>query len=69
MHFPQGTDAMAEFGGQTPPGAHDEPPTRRLRVRMVHEVDIRQTRFAWRDYLPVGEVALLVGNPASARAP
>lgn len=59
---------MADFGGQTPPGAHDESPTRRLRVRSVNEVDIRQTRFAWRDYLPVGEVALLVGKPGIGKS-
>ncbi|WP_447006651.1 AAA family ATPase [Saccharothrix isguenensis] len=59
---------MAEFGGQTPPGAHDEPSTRRLRVRSVREVDIKQTRFAWRDYRPVGEVALLVGKPGIGKS-
>ncbi|MEU4741450.1 AAA family ATPase [Actinosynnema sp. NPDC023658] len=34
----------------------------------MNEVDIRQTRFAWRDYLPVGEVALLVGKPGVGKS-
>ncbi|WNV83887.1 AAA family ATPase [Umezawaea sp. Da 62-37] len=37
-------------------------------MRSVHDVDIRQTRFAWRNYLPVGEVALLVGKPGVGKS-
>jgi hypothetical protein len=34
----------------------------------VREVDIKQTWFVWRDYLPVGEVALLIGKPGIGKA-
>lgn len=34
----------------------------------MREVDIKQTRFVWLDYLPVGEVALLVSKPGAGRS-
>ncbi|WP_158842628.1 AAA family ATPase [Saccharothrix deserti] len=48
--------------------ADNESPTRRLRLRTAHEVDITRTRFVWNGYLPVGEVSLLVGKPGLGKS-
>lgn len=56
---------MATFGG---PAMTDEPPSRRLRVRAIRDVEIVQTRYVWNDYLPVGEVSLLVGKPGLGKS-
>lgn len=46
----------------------DEQPARHLRVRAIREVEIVQTQYVWNNYLPVGEVSLLVGKPGIGKS-
>lgn len=54
--------------GSSQPEAVTEPMGRRLRARSLREVKILSTRYLWTDYLPLGEVALLVGKPGIGKS-
>jgi hypothetical protein len=41
---------------------------RKLRVRSLQEVKIVPTRYLWTDYLPVAELAMLVGKPGVGKS-
>ncbi|WP_448613339.1 AAA family ATPase [Modestobacter sp. URMC 112] len=41
---------------------------RKLRLRSLHEVKIVPTRYLWSDYLPVAELAMLVGKPGVGKS-
>ncbi len=41
---------------------------RKLRVRSLHDVKIVPTRYLWTDYLPVAELAMLVGKPGVGKS-
>jgi hypothetical protein len=42
--------------------------TRRLRRRSLNDVKIVPTRYLWQDYLPAGQLALLVGKPGVGKS-
>ncbi|MER6667482.1 AAA family ATPase [Amycolatopsis japonica] len=44
------------------------PLVRRLRTRSLRDIKILPTRYLWADYLPFGEVALLVGKPGLGKS-
>src|SRR4051812_43388332 len=41
---------------------------RKLRHRSLHDVKIMPTRYLWADYLPVAELAMLVGKPGVGKS-
>ncbi len=42
--------------------------TRKLRLRSLQDVKIVPTRYLWTDYLPVAELAMLVGKPGVGKS-
>ncbi len=53
---------LEQNGGGSMPGG------RRLRTRSLREVEILPTSYLWTDYLPLGEVTLLVGKPGIGKS-
>ncbi|SEP02813.1 AAA family ATPase [Trujillonella endophytica] len=45
-----------------------EPDGRKLRMRSLHDVKILPTRYLWTNYLPVAELAMLVGKPGVGKS-
>src|SRR3954452_8744864 len=41
---------------------------RKLRHRSLHDVKIMPTRYLWTNYLPVAELAMLVGKPGVGKS-
>ncbi|MCW2960264.1 MAG: hypothetical protein JWM90_651, partial [Thermoleophilia bacterium] len=41
---------------------------RKLRLRSLQDVKIVPTRYLWTDYLPVAELAMLVGKPGVGKS-
>src|SRR3954452_3477091 len=41
---------------------------RKLRHRSLHDVKIMPTRYLWTDYLPVAELAMIVGKPGVGKS-
>ncbi|SDY84842.1 AAA domain-containing protein [Modestobacter sp. DSM 44400] len=48
--------------------ANPTPDGRKLRLRSLQEVKIVPTRYLWTDYLPVAELAMLVGKPGVGKS-
>jgi predicted ATP-dependent serine protease len=42
--------------------------SRKLRLRSLQDVKIMPTRYLWTDYLPVAELAMLVGKPGVGKS-
>ncbi len=61
---------MPELGEQARESGAERPhePGRSLRVRSLRDVKITHTRYLLEDYLPVGELAMLVGKPGVGKS-